>query len=147
MKRELILLELKAKTKIEAIEEMVELILKDKYIKDGNELKRAIFERERLGTTAIGYGVAIPHARIEATKDIVIAFARSKEGVDFDALDKKPVNIFFMVVGPKKSDEYLKVMAALARLLSKEKNRQSLINAGTPKDVINLLSKIEEDRD
>lgn len=147
MKKELILLELKARSKREAIEKMIELISKDKQIKGRDEVAKAIFERERVGTTGIGDGLAIPHARTDAAKDIVIAFARSSDGVDFDALDKRPVNILFMVVGSGKNEEYLKVMAILARLLSKKENRQSLMEASTPKEVINLLTRIQEKED
>lgn len=145
MKAELVKLKLEAKDKRELIEEMVELISKDKRIKDKEEVLRAMLNRELLKTTGIGNGIAIPHARTDGVKDIVIAFARSKEGIDFEAVDKRPVNLFFMVAGPeKKNDEYLKVMSALARLLSKEGNRKELMDAPTPMDLIRSIEMMED---
>ncbi|HAV43270.1 TPA: hypothetical protein DCX15_04570 [bacterium] len=146
IKKELVLLELKAQNKEEVIREMAELISKDKRIKDKDRLIQAMFEREELGTTGIGNGLAIPHARTDAVKDIVIAFAKSKEGADFESMDKKPANLFFMVVGPQeKNKEYLRVMSILARLFSKEENRQTLMRATTPKEIIKSVAKMEEE--
>jgi fructose-specific phosphotransferase system IIA component len=145
IKKNLITFEIKARNKKEAIEEMVELISRDKSIKDKDQVLNAILEREKLGTTGIGNGIAIPHSRTDAAKDIVVAFARSREGLDFEALDKKPVNLLFMLVGPeKKKNEYLKVMSILARLFSKEKNRQALLEVATPKEIIRTIASMQE---
>lgn len=144
MKKELIKLELNAKGKQGVIEEMVSLISKDKRIKDKDEVLKAILNRELLKTTGIGNGIALPHARTDAVQDIVIAFSRSRDGIDFDAVDKRPVNLFFMVVGPEgKNEEYLKVMSMLARLLSNQENRNALMEAKTPKDLLREIERME----
>ena len=148
IKKNLIALELKAGNKQEAIEEMTELISRDKRIKNRDEILQTILEREKLGTTGIGDGLAIPHSRTDAASDIVVAFARSEEGLDFEALDNKPVNLFFMVVGPKeKNDEYLKIMSILARLFSKEENRQALLEAATHREIMKAIAGMEEKGD
>jgi fructose-specific phosphotransferase system IIA component len=144
MKKELVKLELNARDKEGVIKEMVELISKDRRIKDKDEVLRAMLSRELLKTTGIGNGVAIPHSRTDAAQDIVIAFARSREGIEFDAVDKRPVTLFFMVAGPeRKNEEYLKVMSMIARLLSSEESRSALMNAPTPKDLIRSIERIE----
>lgn len=145
MKKNLMSLELSASNKEGAIKEMVELISGDKHIKNKDEVLKTMLERERLGTTGIGDGIAIPHSRTDAVTDIVVAFARSREGLDFEALDKKPVNLLFMVAGPqKKNHEYLKIMSILARLFSKEENRQALLEAAAPKEITKAIAKMEE---
>lgn len=91
---ELICLDLELTRKTEAIIEMVERFVQKQVVKDREIFLKEIFERERLGSSGIGKGVAIPHARTEMIKDIVIAFGRSQKGIDFDSLDKKPATLF-----------------------------------------------------
>ncbi|MDI6704345.1 MAG: PTS sugar transporter subunit IIA [bacterium] len=142
--KRLILLDLKTNNKNETIQRLVDLISKSKDIKDKRKVLDAIIERERTMSTGIGKGIAIPHAKSNAAKRIVVAFARSKEGVEFDAVDKNPVYLFFIVVGPEESqDEYLKVMAHLTSYLNKEINRKNLMEARSEKEIMALVSKIE----
>ena len=98
---ELIVFDLKGKDKKSVIEELVELASKSKLVRDKDELMKDIFERENLVTTGVGYGVAFPHAKTKAVKGIVIAFGRSADGIDFEAMDRKPVNLFFLIAAIK----------------------------------------------
>ncbi|MDP2960866.1 MAG: PTS sugar transporter subunit IIA, partial [candidate division Zixibacteria bacterium] len=98
---DLIVFDLKGKTKNEVIEELVNLTSKSKLVKDKEEVLKAVLEREKLVTTGVGYGVAFPHAKTKAVKGIVIAFGRSKAGIDFEAMDKKPAYLFFLIVAPE----------------------------------------------
>ena len=93
----LISFELKARNKEEVIRELTELASHSTLVKDKEELFKAVMEREKLVTTGVGYGVAFPHAKTKAIKGIVIAFGRSKQGVQFEAMDKKPVHLFFLI--------------------------------------------------
>src|SRR3990170_2983905 len=92
----LIVFDLKSNEKEGVIEELVELVNSSNMVTDKNTLLKDIKERENLVTTGIGYGVAFPHAKTKSVKGIVVAFGRSRGGVDFDAMDKKPVNLFYL---------------------------------------------------
>src|SRR3970282_849005 len=87
---------LKGTSKNEIINELVDLAAKSKLVKDRDELYQAVVEREKLVTTGVGYGVAFPHAKTKAVKGIIVAFGRSQAGVDFEAMDRKPVHLFFL---------------------------------------------------
>ncbi|MGL4787390.1 MAG: PTS sugar transporter subunit IIA, partial [Cetobacterium sp.] len=116
MSEELILLNLKAKNKDEALKELSALIGKSEKIEKKDVIYKALLERENLGSTGIGKGVAIPHAKTDAAESLTIAFGISKEGVDFKSLDQEKVKIFFVFASPfKDSQIYLKVLARISR--------------------------------
>lgn len=145
MREDLICLNLKAEKKGEVIDEVVALLVKAREITDRAKLLRAIMDREKLASTGVGEGVAIPHARTEAASEMVISFARSEGGVDFESLDKEPVYLIFMIAAPKKTVEsYLKVLARLSRLLRDKPFRNSLIKAKSPQEVIEIIGATEK---
>jgi len=133
-----------AKTKSDVIEELVNLAAGSNMIKDRDELLKDIKDREELVTTGVGYGVAFPHAKTRSAKGIVIAFGRSAEGIDFDAMDHKPVNLFFLIAAPEDAvGAHLNVMARLSYLMKSEENRQQLLDASSPGDVLALIDNVE----
>ena len=135
---------LKSKTKDDVIEELVDLVSSSNMVKDRDQLLADIREREELVTTGVGYGVAFPHAKTKAVKGIVIAHGRSEEGIDFDAMDHKPVNLFFLIAAPEDAiGAHLNVMARLSYLMKSEENRQKLMQAGSPGDVLALIDNVE----
>jgi fructose-specific phosphotransferase system IIA component len=141
---DLISFELKRESKNEVISELVDLASKSKLVKDGNDLLKDIIEREKLVTTGVGYGVAFPHAKSKAVKGIVIAFGRSKKGVDFDSMDKKPVHLFFLIAAPEDAiGAHLNVMARLSYLMKSEKNRDKLMKIKSPKELLEVLDSVE----
>jgi fructose-specific phosphotransferase system IIA component len=141
---DLISFELKRESKNEVISELVDLTSRSKLVKDGNELLKDILEREKLVTTGVGYGVAFPHAKSKAVKGIVIAFGRSKKGVDFDSMDKKPVRLFFLIAAPEDAiGAHLNVMARLSYLMKSEKNRDKLMKIKSPKELLEVLDSVE----
>lgn len=140
----LITFDLKGRSKNEIIEELVNLASRSKLLKDKEEVLNAVLEREKLVTTGVGYGVAFPHAKTKAVKGIIIAFGRSKEGVDFEAMDKKPVYLFFLIVAPEDAiGAHLNVMARLSYLMKSEKNRETLIKISSPKELLEILDSVE----
>jgi len=140
----LVTFELRAKTKDEVIEELVELAAASPLVKDHDELLRDIIHRENMVTTGIGYGVAFPHAKTKATKGIVIAFGRSHKGIDFDAMDKKPVHVFFLIAAPEDAiGQHLNVMARLAYIMKSEDNRQKLMTVTSPGELLSILDSVE----
>lgn len=141
---DLISFDLKGKTKNEIIEELVNLASRSKLVKDKDEVLKAVLEREKLVTTGVGYGVAFPHAKTKAIKGIVIAFGRSKTGIDFDAMDKKPVHLFFLIAAPEDAiGAHLNVMARLSYLMKSERNRDTLMKISSPKELLELLDSVE----
>lgn len=141
---DLITFDLKGKVKKEIIEELVNLASRSKLVKDKEEVLNSILEREKLVTTGVGYGVAFPHAKTKAVKGIVIVFGRSKAGVDFEAMDKKPVHLFFLIVAPEDAiGAHLNVMARLSYLMKSEKNRETLFKIYSPKELLEVLDSVE----
>ena len=141
---DLISFELKEESKNEVISELVDLASRSKLVKNGNDLLKDILEREKLVTTGVGYGVAFPHAKSKAVKGIVIGFGRSKNGVDFDSMDKKPVHLFFLIAAPEDAiGAHLNVMARLSYLMKSERNRDKLMKIKSPKELLEVLDSVE----
>lgn len=97
---------------------------------DVEEAKTVLLEREKLGTTGIGDGVAIPHGKMRSISEIVLVVGRSTQGVEFDALDHNPCHIFFLVLAPEQvAGQHLRVLANISRLLKDESFRKSFLQA------------------
>ncbi len=140
----LVVFSLKATNKDEVIEELVDLVSTSNMVKDRDQLLSDVKERENLVTTGVGYGVAFPHAKTRAVKGIVIAFGRSGKGVNFDAMDHRPVNLFFLIAAPEDAiGAHLNVMARLSYLMKSEDNRRKLMEASSPGDVLALMDNVD----
>lgn len=144
MSDNLILLDLDAKSKKEVITRMVEELNKAGAVSDGAKFLEAVFERESLGSTAIGKGMALPHARTQYIDKITIMMARLKNGIDFNATDGKPVRLLFLLGTPLKTvGEYLAVLAKLSKILKDDKTRQQILQATTPSQIRTILLDAE----
>lgn len=140
----LIIFDLKGADKKAVIEELVDLAAGSNMIKDRGELLADIKERESLVTTGVGYGVAFPHAKTRSAKGIVIAFGRSENGVEFDAMDHQPVRLFFLIAAPEDAiGAHLNVMARLSYLMKSADNREKLLAATSPGDVLALIDNVD----
>jgi len=124
---------LSAKAKPEVLRELLDALVASGGVEgEPSEVLEGLLAREELGSTGIGYGVAIPHCKSESVSRLVAACGRSAEGVAFDALDGKPAHIFFMLVGPKGSaGAHLKALARMSRLLKDASFRGVLAEADT----------------
>ena len=130
--------------KSSVIEELVNLVATSKMVKDRDQLLADIKEREELVTTGVGYGVAFPHAKTKSVKGIVIAFGRCSEGIAFDAMDHKDVFMFFLIAAPEDAiGAHLNVMARLSYLMKSADNREKLMNAASPGDIIAMMDAVE----
>lgn len=140
----LITFDLKSTDKNSVIEELVDIASGSTLVKDRDQLLADIYHREQMVTTGIGYGVAFPHAKTKATKGIVIAFGRHNAGIDFDAMDKKPVNVFFLIAAPEDAiGAHLNVMARLSYIMKSEENRKELMNVNSPGELLAILDSVE----
>ncbi|PKN78160.1 MAG: hypothetical protein CVU48_09255 [Candidatus Cloacimonetes bacterium HGW-Cloacimonetes-1] len=139
MSRERIL-DIETISKDDLLNKMADLISSDAKVVDSIQMKRAIFEREKSMSTGIGNSIAIPHARTDSVTDFIVCFARIKDGVDYDALDQKPVNLVFMIVAPASEDKmYIKLLSRLVLRMKNDDFIQNLLDADTPERLFSLI--------
>ncbi len=139
-----ILLNLSAGNKNEVIQKMVDIIRNDPEVADAEIFLHDLFEREELGTTGIGLGLALPHARTEGVRSLVMLIGRISSPIDFNSLDGQPVNLIFLMGTPKNDvQNYLKVLAHLTRLLKKEVFRDALLHAQDAREVLECFRREE----
>ena len=144
LKPEAVTTDLKGTTKQEVLVSLARLLFPRAGETVQAEILQALLDREKLGSTGIGSGVAVPHTKSSHVPSIACAFGVAKNGVDFEALDKAPVFLFFLLVAPPNSQsEHLNVLARIVRLLKDRMFRQSLREAKTSEEVLRLIS--EED--
>ncbi len=130
----------KAENKEDALKKLANLVVKGRNL-NYDKILQVLKEREELGSTGIGHGVAIPHGKFEMDEDLIGAIAISKEGVEFEAIDEKPVNIFFVFISsPEATNLHLKVLAKVSKLLMDDNFRTSLINANSKEEIKKLIS-------
>ena len=121
---------------------LAEYATNNNLVKEG--YKNALLEREKLGSTGIGKGVAIPHAKTDAVEQLTIAFGISREKLDFKSLDEEEVNLFFVFASPNKDSHiYLKVLARISRFIREEEFRNTLLSCKTGKEVIECIREKE----
>lgn len=128
------------------IREAVDLLRGSRAVADADAFTRDVLDREKLVTTGVGYGVAFPHAKSDAVKSVVFAFARTTEGVDFGALDGHPVRLIFLIGAPKGQEPsrvYLNLMARLSFLMKDEANRKMLLSTESVPEVLRLLDSVK----
>ena len=135
---------LKATTKEAVLRELIDLLAKTEGIKNQNELVKILMSREALGSTGIGQGIGIPHAKTNAVKKLVAVLGICPQGVNFEALDGEPVHIFFLLLAPEDSaGPHLKGLARISRLLKDKYFRESLKQLNDEKAILKLIR--EED--
>ena len=143
LRKQDVILHLKGKKKEEIIKEMVDRI-DDVGEDDKEKIFQKIMRREELESTGIGNGIAIPHARSEEVGKLRVLFALSKEGVDFDALDGKPVHLIFLILSPEREKNlYIKILARLSRLLKQPGFKKDLMNAKNEDEVIEIIKSYD----
>lgn len=141
LRPEAVCLDMKTQAKIPALHEVAALLGGCPAVPDRDAFIREILAREQVGNTALGHGVAMPHARTDLCREIVIAVGRSVGGIDYGAADGQPVRLVFLIGTPMQEvAEYLRVVGMLARLLAREPVRQRLLAAGNATEFIAALA-------
>lgn len=131
---------LEARSQQEAIDEVVDLLGTAPEVKDKEELRQAILEREGTMSTGIGLGIAIPHARIASVSEFVIAFGKCPQGIDYDSLDGKPVYFIFLIAGPAHAQQqYLQILAKITLKMKNEQVRQRIMKTNDPEQIHDIL--------
>lgn len=144
-----IVTDIKSTKKEEVIAELVDALINTGEIekRHRNKLIEALMARESLGSTAIGQGIGIPHAKLDCVEKLVASFGLSKKGIDFDSLDGELVHIFFLLVAPQDSaGPHLKALARISRLLKDKYFRDNLRASTDEKSVIKIISQEDEKR-
>ena len=142
-----IILQGKAKTKAEAIDQLVELMMENGNIKDKEAYKKVVLKREEEGTTGIGEGIAIPHGKTDAVTKPGLAAMVIPEGVDFDSLDGSPAKLLFLIAAPDTKDNvHLDVLSRLSTLLMDTEFRKALYDAKSPKEFLACIDKAEGEK-
>ncbi len=139
--------DIKSTKKEDVLRELVDLLINSGELDKSFRSKviDGLLERESLGSTAIGQGIAIPHAKTDCVSKLVGAFALSKKGIDFDSLDGEPVYIFFLLLAAQDSaGPHLKALARISRLFKDKYFRDNLRNCTNEKDIIKVISQEDE---
>ena len=137
---------LKAKDKKGVLEELAESMASQELSVEKNALVKILMEREQLGTTGIGDGVAIPHGKLNTIDRPLISFGRSKDGLDFDSMDGQPSYLFFLLVAPDNSSGvHLQILAKIAKLLKNSAFRKELMDAAGREELHQTIIQTDED--
>jgi fructose-specific phosphotransferase system IIA component len=145
LKEKYINLGLKENNKKKIIVELVDLIASSGKLKDKKSFINQILKREKLGSTGIGNGVAIPHAKSDKVKDFIMAFARHTQGLDFGALDGEKTYLFFILASPESNvGGHLKILADVSRLVKDKFIVERLKNAKDKKEILKVIEAYEK---
>jgi PTS system nitrogen regulatory IIA component len=146
LNKDCIIPELSSQNKKEVLEELTGALLNFKANLDKEALVEVLLERERLGSTGIGDGIAIPHGKIQELDELIISFGRSTRGIEFDSMDGRPTHLFFLLIAPENSAGiHLRALAKISRLLKSGHFRQRLMEAGNKEEIFQVIQ--EEDKE
>jgi PTS system nitrogen regulatory IIA component len=145
LSKKAIISELASQNKKEVLGELCQAVTQDEGL-DPEPLLRVLLEREKLGSTGIGDGVAIPHGKSDEIQSIFVAFGRSLKGVDFESMDGQPAHLFFLILAPGSSTgAHLKVLAKVSRLLKDDSFREKLWKAQDRESIYELIASKDQD--
>jgi PTS system nitrogen regulatory IIA component len=137
--------DLKGTDKPSILKELSGVLVKPCQVSSVEELVQVLLDREKLGSTGIGEGIAIPHGRLKKLKRFYISFGRSLNGVDFDSIDRKPSQLFFLVMAPENSAvDNLKLLSRIVTLLKEPSFKKRLLEAPSPKELFQIISEEDE---
>ncbi|PIP35164.1 MAG: PTS fructose transporter subunit IIA [Desulfobacterales bacterium CG07_land_8_20_14_0_80_52_14] len=143
--KDAVLVDLKSMDKKGVLEELVEPVTGIARI-DRNDLVKILMDRERLGSTGIGGGIAIPHGKMKGLDTLILGFGLSRKGVDFESMDNRPSHIFFLLLTPENSTGvHLKLLARISKLLKDESVKERLFNAANREEVLNIIRESDEE--
>ena len=132
--------DLKATTKNEAIDELIELLEKDGKLTNKGEFKEAVLKREEEFSTGIGMGIAIPHGKSSAVIEASMVFGKSEKGIDYQSMDDEPAHLFFLIAVPNdSSDVHLRALSEISRKLMHSEVRNQLLKAESFEELISVF--------
>src|SRR4030095_5636004 len=142
---DVIAVNIEAADKEDGIKKLIDLAAKSNKILDLEKVTRTIFEREKLVSTGVGKGFAIPHGKTDGISDVVAAFGITKDPIDFDSIDGEPVRFIFLLIGKENLlNTHIKLLSRISRLMNKDEFRERLLEAKTPEDVLEIFKEEEK---
>jgi len=145
LKKEFIAVSLQSKDKADVLSELSSLFTYGNIKYNQSTMVKALLEREKLGTTGIGDGIAIPHGKLADLDEMYVAFGKSDAGIPFEAMDGKPVHLFFLLVAPEQSTgQHLKTLAKLSRMLKDVEFRKHLLGAKTADELYRTIAEKDD---
>jgi len=145
-KPKLIIPDLKAQDKKGVLEELAQIITQQEPSLSKGSLLQVLLERERLGSTGIGDGIALPHGKLKELDHLCISFGRSAKGLDFDSIDEKPAYVFFLLLAPENSaGVHLKALAKISRMLKDGNFRRRLMGAQSGQEIYEMIIDKDEE--
>ncbi|MGQ9644045.1 MAG: PTS sugar transporter subunit IIA [Ignavibacterium sp.] len=145
LSKEFIIAELNSTDKESAINELIDLFNNDPRVDDIEKVRQAVLDREKIMSTGVGKGFAIPHGKTDSVKEIIAAFGRKKDGIEYDALDGNPVNLIFLLVGRDTMiSAHIKLLSRVSRMMNRDDFRLRLLNAETSEEIMNVF--LEEEK-
>jgi len=145
LQEEWVIPDLQGTDKRSVLKALSQVLVKPCQVDSAEELLQVLLDREKLGSTGIGEGIAIPHGRLKKLKSFLISFGRSMKGVDFDSIDRKPSHLFFLVMAPENSAvDNLKLLGRIVTLLKDSSFKKCLMEAQSQKELFQIISEEDE---
>ncbi len=145
LKEDGVILDLQGIDKLSVLKELSRVLVKPYKSPSAEEITEAVLNREKLESTGIGEGIAIPHGRLKRLEDFIVSFGRSIKGVDFDSMDHQPTHLFFLVMSPENSAvNNLKLLGRIATILKNASFKKRLMKARSQKELFQLIAEEDE---
>ena len=145
LQEEWVIPDLQGTDKGSVLKELSGVLVKPCQVASAEELLQVLLDREKLGSTGIGEGIAIPHGRLKKMKNFLISFGRSMKGVDFDSIDRRPIQLFFLVMAPENSAvDNLKLLGRIVTLLKDTSFKKRLMEAQSQKELFQIICEEDE---
>jgi len=143
--KDFIIAELKSSAKEDAINELIDLFENDNRVIDLKRVRDAVLDREKIMSTGVGKGFAIPHGKTNAVNEILAAFGKTNNPIDYHALDNQPVQLVFLLVGKDNMvSTHIKLLSRISRMMNKDEFREKLINAISSDEIVELFKTEEQ---
>ncbi len=140
-----IVTDFKSDDKEYVINELIDLYKGNDKVNDIEKVRTAILDREKIMSTGVGKGFAIPHGKTNAVNDVIAAFGKTTRDIDYDALDGNPVHLVFLLVGRDDMvSKHIKLLSRISRLMNKDEFRERLVNSNSKEEIINIFKEEEE---
>ncbi len=145
LKEDGVISDLQGIDKLSVLKELSRVVVKPYQSPLAEEITKAVLSREKLESTGIGEGIAIPHGRLKRLKDFIVSFGRSIKEIDFDSIDHKPTHLFFLVMAPENSPvNNLKILGRIVTILKNDSFKKRLMNARSRRDLFQLIAEEDE---
>ena len=145
LEENLILKEFKTENKEDIISELIDLFKDDSRVNNINDVRTCVLEREKIMSTGVGKGFAIPHGKTNSINEIIAAFGKSERPIDYDALDGEPVHLVFLLVGKDALvGKHIKLLSRISRMMNSDEFREKLVKAIDEKEILEIFQEEEQ---